>query len=82
MSHSHDLYLCVGRDLHYSPRWANEGYSVIFDANSGDYWVVSDAARGIVESIAHGASCHLDEEIVSGLCDAGILERTNRSVLP
>lgn len=40
-----------GRSIAFSPEWRDDGLSVLFDRNSGDYWVVSALARKIVESV-------------------------------
>lgn len=42
--------LCIlsGRSIAFSPEWPDDGVSVLFDRNSGDYWVVSTLARALV----------------------------------
>lgn len=37
-----------GRDLELSPQWGTQAPSVAFDRNSGDYWVISPAARAVL----------------------------------
>lgn len=41
---------CVlpGRSVAFSPAWHDDGVSVLFDRNSGDYWVVAPLARELV----------------------------------
>ena len=46
------LHIRPGRSLVLSPEWRDDGLSVLFDRNSGDYWVVSATARKIVEHLA------------------------------
>lgn len=46
------LRIRPGRSLVLSPEWRDDGLSVLFDRNSGDYWVVSAAGRKIVEQLA------------------------------
>ena len=43
--------LCIlpGRSIAFSPEWRDDGLSVLFDRNSGDYWIVSALARRLVE---------------------------------
>lgn len=45
-----------GRSLVFSPAWEEEGASVLFDRNSGDYWVLTAVARNIVGAIADTGS--------------------------
>ncbi|MDY0013034.1 MAG: hypothetical protein RBS40_09110 [Rhodocyclaceae bacterium] len=35
----------------FSPRWDEEGVSVVFDSGSGDYWVLADDARTLLEDL-------------------------------
>lgn len=46
------IALLPGRSIAFSPEWRDDGLSVLFDRNSGDYWVVSALARKIVENVA------------------------------
>lgn len=46
------LHIRAGRSLAFSPEWRDDGLSVLFDRNSGDYWVISAAARKAVEQAA------------------------------
>lgn len=48
-----------------SPAWAEEGASVLFDSNSGDYWVVPIITRNIILQLARSGPC-----AVAGLADA------------
>ena len=45
-----------GRSLIFSPAWDEEGASVLFDRNSGDYWVVTAPARSLVSAVADAGS--------------------------
>lgn len=42
------LRILPGRAVICSPPWQDEQAAVLFDSNSGDYWVVSPLAREIV----------------------------------
>ena len=42
------LSVLQGRALVFSPQWHDEGASVLFDGNSGDYWLLSPLACEIV----------------------------------
>lgn len=42
------LSVLHGRAFVFSPQWRDEGVSVLFDSNSGDYWLLSPLAREIV----------------------------------
>lgn len=35
----------------FSPRWDEEGVSVVFDSGSGDYWVLAEDARTLLEDL-------------------------------
>lgn len=45
-----------GRSLVFSPAWDEEGASVLFDRNSGDYWVLTAPARSLVSAVANAGS--------------------------
>ncbi|HJV27084.1 MAG TPA: hypothetical protein VJ673_15470 [Aromatoleum sp.] len=40
-----------GRSLALSPAWDGDGAAVVFDRNSGDYWIVSPLAYQVVRRI-------------------------------
>lgn len=42
------LIVLQGRALVFSPQWSDEDASVLFDSNSGDYWLLTPLAREIV----------------------------------
>lgn len=44
-----------GRDLRYSPRWPCSDSVVVFDAASGDYWVVTPIADAALRQLSAGA---------------------------
>lgn len=46
------LRILQGRAFAFSPEWSDEGASVLFDRNSGDYWVLSSLAREITRHAA------------------------------
>lgn len=41
-----------GRSLIFSPSWDEEGVSVVFDKGSGDYWIITDHARAILDRLS------------------------------
>lgn len=50
-----------GRSIAFSPEWRDDGLCVLFDRNSGDYWVVSELARKIVENVTQDEGCDSEE---------------------
>lgn len=40
-----------GRSLRWAPRWEPGEHSVLFDACSGDYWVLPEATRQWLEEL-------------------------------
>ncbi len=50
-----------GRSIAFSPEWREDGLCVLFDRNSGDYWVVSGLARKIVENVTQDEGCEREE---------------------
>lgn len=71
-----------GRDLRFGPDWACSDESLLFDANSGDYWVLSPLARRLMERLASGpalARCELvapDDTSVREPTPEGVVEAT------
>lgn len=62
--------VCIlpGRSIAFSPEWRDDGLSVLFDRNSGDYWIVSALARKIVENVAHDDGRDAGELVQIALC--------------
>lgn len=53
----------VGRSLCFAPHWLCSDAVVLFDRNSGDYWVVSTVAAATLELLqSHGAMSFTDLE--------------------
>lgn len=50
-----------GRDCRLSPDWSDDGPSLVFDANSGDYWVVPSLALSVVKLVKAAGVCTSDE---------------------
>jgi hypothetical protein len=49
--------LFAGRSLLFGPVWSCSTAAVLFDSNSGDYWVVSADAKKVLEHlIDHGST--------------------------
>ncbi|QID17129.1 hypothetical protein G3580_05415 [Nitrogeniibacter mangrovi] len=44
-----------GRSLALSPEWQEDEPSILFDRNSGDYWVIAPTARQWIEHLMHSA---------------------------
>ena len=40
-----------GRSLRWSPQWPCSDTAVLFDAHSGDYWVLSAAGQAVVRAL-------------------------------
>lgn len=75
------LRLRAGRSLCFSPTWKDEGCSVVFDRNSGDFWVVTDRTRALLEALASpetpfqwGEPGDQAEALVSELVAATLIE--------
>lgn len=47
------LELTPGRRLRWSPPWDCSDETVLFDAASGDYWLLALPARALVQRIEH-----------------------------
>jgi hypothetical protein len=78
-----------GRDLRFAPEWAGSKAQVVFDAASGDYWVVTRLAASVLRGLAAGprpleSLMALDgaerlrstaylREVLDGLIDADLL---------
>lgn len=45
-----------GRRLHWAPPWTEGDTALVFDAASGDYWVLSSAASELLRAVASGMS--------------------------
>jgi hypothetical protein len=45
------IRLTPGRSLRWSPAWACSDAAVLFDASSGDYWVLSAQGRAAVSAL-------------------------------
>lgn len=66
------LSVSPGRALRFSPDWNEEAVSVLFDRNSGDYWVVTSLARSLVARVESGPArvdMLLGDEDVTALAD-------------
>lgn len=59
-----------GRSLALSPAWDGDGAAVVFDRNSGDYWIVSPLAHEVVRRIVTTGQ-EDTAELVHHLTDAG-----------
>lgn len=57
--------LVRGRSLCFSPSWESDEPSVVFDRNSGDYWVVASLARTVLGLLDNGGPLTTVE-----ICDA------------
>ncbi|MBA4175923.1 MAG: hypothetical protein C0505_05095 [Leptothrix sp. (in: Bacteria)] len=50
------IRIAPGRALRWAPRWDCSDTAVLFDATSGDYWVLDPEARQVVEWLQADAS--------------------------
>lgn len=55
-----DLSLTPGRRLRWSPTWDCSEEAVLFDAASGDYWLLAPAAQAFVRRIELTGPARLD----------------------
>jgi len=55
--------LSDGRDFLFSPHWGNAEPSALFDCNSGDYWIVTEIARCLVETLAKHKGAHNQSDL-------------------
>lgn len=55
------LFACLpGRDLRFAPAWTCSQESILFDASSGDYWVLSTLARRLMQELLGVPSASID----------------------
>ena len=71
----------VGRSLCFSPAWQDEDCSVVFDRNSGDFWVVTNQARHLLQLAASSVPARTKIEgdshigsLIADLCAADLIE--------
>lgn len=50
-----------GRSLVFSPAWSEEEASVVFDRNSGDYWVIPEISRRLLALVKEGSCVDVAE---------------------
>lgn len=55
------VILANGRSLLFSPEWSCSDASVVFDSNSGDYWIVSKLAVMLTRSLLSGGAQTLNQ---------------------
>jgi len=80
------ILITPGRALRWAPRWACSGDAVLFDASSGDYWVLAADGRTVIEwlqaepAIDHDVLLHRlkpensdGEAVLASLGAAGLL---------
>lgn len=83
------ILIMPGRALTWAPRWACSDGAVLFDASSGDYWVLSTEGRVVIEwlqaepKMGHDALLSRlapltasGEALLAGLGAAGLLMAT------
>lgn len=46
-----------GRQLLWAPSWDDSDAALVFDATSGDFWVLSLPAAGLLRSMTDGDTC-------------------------
>jgi hypothetical protein len=69
-----------GRDLLFSP-WSNEEHDLVFDANSGDFWVVSTKGKRVLEIL--GSESLNRRDIIARICNdpAGSIDEEDAATL-
>lgn len=83
MSTSAKLTLDPARHLMFSPAW--KGERVVFDARSGDFWIVSEAVHEILGMAASGAipdaveGKGINAETLASLSKHGIIRSSGRT---
>lgn len=45
------ITICPGRALRWAPSWDCADSAVLFDAASGDYWVLAPEARELIQAL-------------------------------
>lgn len=50
-----------GRSLIFSPAWSKEEANVVFDRNSGDYWVIPEVSRCILTLVNEGGHLYVGD---------------------
>ena len=58
----------VGRDLAFSPDWDCSDARIVFDKNSGDYWVVSGLSAAVLSHSRTDSGVNL-HQLVDALAD-------------
>lgn len=65
VEHSEGLLWSVsikpGRSLCSSPKWESEGLLVLFDRNSGDYWIINQAAKLLLDALPEAGPTDVDQ---------------------
>lgn len=59
-----------GRSLSFSPDWDGDGVSILFDGNSGDYWVLSPLTRALVSWVMRAGKLSREELLARARTDA------------
>ena len=69
------LRAAPGRRLVVGPRWQCSEGRVVFDATSGDFWVLAEDAVRVVESVLSGGGIELEQDpaLILSLVDNGII---------
>ncbi|MFN4115749.1 MAG: hypothetical protein ACK4F7_04515 [Inhella sp.] len=81
--------LLAGRRLCWAPAWPCSDAQVLFDAASGDYWLLSPLASRIVRALQDGErpTAHGDDEedwsaTLQRLVQVGLIEANRATVQP
>ena len=53
-----------GRALRWGPRWLPAEHSLLFDASSGDYWVLGETTRQLLEGLQQDGPVRLSDVTV------------------
>lgn len=73
-----------GRRLLHGPNWAEAAQRVVFDACSGDYWVLTEAADKLLRSAIDGSPDGTadDRALLEELVQAGLLSADEATIAP
>jgi len=85
------IAVAPGRALRWSPRWPCSEDSVLFDASSGDFWVLTGPARTLLQAVETDGTMPVSQlqdsldlsevaayALIAGLARAGLVTVTDK----
>ncbi len=70
------IRIAPGRQLRWSPAWPGEDASVLFDAASGDFWVLGTDTRELLQAVAAAPGISAQALLQGGRWAAQVLNPT------